>query len=41
MIFNSLKEQHEYIVKQREEAEKAKAAAKPAPKKTTAKAEDE
>lgn len=39
MIFNSLKEQHEYIVKQREEAEKAK---KPAPKKTTpAKAEDE
>lgn len=32
MIFNSLKEQHEHTVKQREEKEKAK---KPAPKKTT------
>lgn len=34
MIFNSLKEQHEYIVKQREAEEKAK---KPAPKKPTEK----
>jgi hypothetical protein len=34
MIFNSLKEQHEYTVKQREAAEKAK---KPAPKKAAPK----
>ena len=38
MIFNSLKEQHEYTLKQRAEAEKAK---KPAPvKKPEAKPED-
>lgn len=37
MIFNSLKEQHEYVVKQKEAEEKAK---KPAPKKSNAKQED-
>lgn len=37
MIFNSLKEQHEYVVKQKEAEEKAK---KPAQKKPAAKSTD-
>jgi hypothetical protein len=38
MIFNSLREQHEYTLKQREQAEKAKAKEKqPEPKKTAPK----